>query len=65
MKQAKKDRLGFTKGNYILLLIGVIVITIGYIVMGQNDIILSPLLLFVAYIIIIPVALLVKFKKKA
>jgi hypothetical protein len=64
MKKEKKDRLGLSMGNYLLLLVAFIIITAGYIIMSRDEITISPLLLFVAYIIVIPVALLVKFKKK-
>ena len=45
MKEEKKDRLGLSAGNYILLVIAFVVITAGY-------------------IIIIPIALVLRFKKK-
>ena len=64
MKEEKKDRLGLSAGNYILLVIAFVVITAGYIIMAGNDITVSPIMLFVAYIIIIPIALVLRFKKK-
>jgi hypothetical protein len=64
MKKEKKDRLGLAAGNYILLVIAFIIITAGYMIMSRDEITISPILLFIAYIIVIPVALLVKFKKK-
>jgi hypothetical protein len=64
MKEVKKDRLGLAAGNYFLLIAALVIITAGYIIMGQNEISLSPILLVVAYVIIIPVALLIKFKPK-
>jgi membrane protein YdbS with pleckstrin-like domain len=64
MKQEKKDRLGLTKGNYLLMLIAIIILTIAYFVMAKDEITLSPILLFIAYIIVVPLSLLIKFKKK-
>lgn len=64
MKEQKKDRLGLSSGNYILMIVALAVMTIGYIIMGQNEISLSPILLVIGYIFIIPVSLLIKFKKK-
>jgi hypothetical protein len=64
MKNEKKDRLGLSAGNYILLLVAFAMITAGYLIMTGNEITISPILLFVAYIIVIPVALLLRFKKK-
>jgi membrane protein YdbS with pleckstrin-like domain len=64
MKEQKKDRLGLSAGNYILLLVALIIITLGYIIMGQNEISVSPILLVIAYAVVIPLALIIKFKKK-
>lgn len=64
MKEQKKDRLGLSAGNYIMLIAGLLIVTIGYIIMGQDEITVSPILLIIAYLVIIPVSLLIKFKKK-
>jgi divalent metal cation (Fe/Co/Zn/Cd) transporter len=64
MKKEQKDRLGLTAGNYILLVVAFILITAGYLIMSGNEITISPILLFIAYVIVIPVALLLRFKKK-
>jgi len=64
MKEGKKDRLGLTAGNYILLIAALVIITLGYLIMAGGDITASPILLFMAYVIVIPVALLIRFKKK-
>lgn len=64
MKEQKKDRLGLTAANYILMLVALVILTLGYIIMGQNEISLSPIMLIIAYIVVIPVSLLIKFKKK-
>lgn len=64
MKEDKKDRLGLTAGNYILLLAALIIITAGYFIMAAGDITISPILLVLAYVVVIPLALLIRFKKK-
>jgi membrane protein YdbS with pleckstrin-like domain len=64
MKQDKKDRLGLTAGNYWLLLAAIVMITAGYFIMSADEISISPLLLVIAYVVVIPVALLIRFKKK-
>lgn len=64
MKEHKKDRLGLSGANYLLMLAALIILTLGYIIMGQNEISISPILLIVAYVIVIPVSLLIKFRKK-
>jgi len=64
MKEQKKDRLGLASGNYILMLVALIVMTAGYFIMAGNEITVSPILLVIAYIIIIPLSLIIRFKKK-
>ena len=64
MKEQKKDRLGLSAANYIIMAVAIVVLTLGYIIMGQNEISLSPIMLIIAYVIVIPVSLMVKFKKK-
>jgi membrane protein YdbS with pleckstrin-like domain len=64
MKEQKKDRLGLASANYILLAVALVVLTIGYFIMSQNDITISPILVTLAYVVIIPLGLLYPFKKK-
>jgi uncharacterized membrane protein len=64
MKEKKKDRLGLSAGNYWLLLIALVLITAGYYIMSRNEITFSPIILIVAYAVVIPAALLIRFKKK-
>jgi len=54
---------GIDKINIILLLICITFIFIGYFIMSQGDITVSPIILIIIYIIIIPLALLIKKKK--
>ena len=59
----------YDKENYILFGAGIITIILGYIIMATGDtysfqsLSLAPVLLFIGYIILIPVALLYKKKK--
>ena len=63
-KEDEKNKLHLGKINYILLLIAAIVLVIGYIIMSFNEISVSPILLALAYAVIIPFALLYQPKKK-
>lgn len=60
----------FTNTNYLIFLIGLLMILAGYIIMANGEVysnqslIISPLMLFVGYIILIPFALLYKKKEK-
>jgi membrane protein YdbS with pleckstrin-like domain len=64
MKEQKKDRLGLAKANYLLLLVALVIMTAGYIIMGQNEIAVSPIMLVIAYVVVVPLSLIIKFKKK-
>jgi len=66
-KNRVTDRLGFTKTNYILLTIAIAVVIIGFLVMRYaktvyGDITISPILLTIAYVVLIPLAIM--YKKK-
>ncbi len=59
----------FTKNNYILFSLGIVVIICGYLVMATSETNsfestkLAPIILLIGYIVIIPCAILCKFKK--
>ena len=59
---------GFDKKNYMLFGIGLLVIIIGYILMatGETDsfqsVKLSPIILLIGYVIIIPLSIFYRFK---
>jgi len=61
MKQRQNS--GINKKNLIILLIAIVLITIGYIIMEQGDAVISPIILIISYVILIPVALLFPTKK--
>lgn len=50
----------FGKKNYIWFGVALAVMIIGYILLGTGDITMAPLLLVIAYCVLIPVAILVK-----
>ena len=56
----------WNKNNYILIAIGLVILTLGYIFMANGNwdsffsLNLSPITLLIAYIIIIPLAILLK-----
>ena len=63
------DGWSYDKENYFLFGAGIITIILGYITMATGDtysfqsLSLAPVLLFIGYIILIPIALLYKKKK--
>jgi Flp pilus assembly protein TadB len=48
----------FVKKNYILFLIGLVVVVLGFITLAMGDITIAPILLVIGYCVIIPVAIL-------
>tara|TARA_B100000214_G_scaffold100122_1_gene69798 strand:- start:40 stop:279 length:240 start_codon:yes stop_codon:yes gene_type:complete len=68
-KESFSDFWSFSKKNYILFLIGIILILSGYIIMAFGEVYsfqsltIAPIMLFFGYIILIPIALLYKGKK--
>ncbi len=51
------DSLAFTKTNLILFAVGLVVVIIGWMLLGQGSISLAPVLLVLGYCILIPLAL--------
>ncbi|MGI6197516.1 MAG: hypothetical protein ACOYIS_00105 [Candidatus Cloacimonadaceae bacterium] len=58
------DKLNLGKINFIILIIAAILLVVGYFIMSLNDIVISPVLLSLVYVVIIPFALLYKPKNK-
>jgi len=64
----KESKVPYSKKNYILFFIGLIIIALGYIAMAQEphnsflSLYVSPVLLLFGYIVVIPIALVKKFK---
>ena len=66
----KTTRLfGLSKSNYSIFIFGLISIFFGYIVMATGEVnsfqslIIAPILLFIGYIILIPLSLIIEGKK--
>lgn len=64
MKDKENERLGLGKSFYILLVIGIFLLIVAYYIMSTNEISISAIILFVAYVITFPVALLWRKKPK-
>lgn len=64
MPNKEHDRIHLRKANYILLAVAAIILILGYFIMSLNEITISPILLMLAYVIIIPFALLWQPKDK-
>jgi len=68
-KKKAKATIPFSKENYLIFLIGVLVVIIGYIFMSQGpadsfwSLTLAPIILVISYCIIIPISIL--YKKKS
>jgi len=60
----KEKKINLDKRNYIILLIGIGLITIGYLTMKTGDHTISPIILIIAYCVVVPLALLAPSKKK-
>jgi len=60
----KNDRLQLGPVNFIILGVAAVLLILGYIIMSANEITISPLLLILAYVVLIPFGLLFKSKPK-
>ena len=64
------DAWVFSETNYYIFIIGLIMIILGYIIMAKGEVysnqslVIAPLLLFIGYIIFVPLSLLYKKKEK-
>jgi hypothetical protein len=54
----------FGKRNYVLFAVGLLVIIAGFIFLGTGDTVFAPIFLVLGYCVIIPVAIIIKDKKK-
>ena len=64
MPQKERDRLNLGPPNYLLLLIAALLLIAGYFIMSLNEITISPITLLIAYVGIIPLALLKRSSPK-
>ncbi|MDD4309120.1 MAG: hypothetical protein PHO32_01955 [Candidatus Cloacimonetes bacterium] len=64
MKSKNNNRLQLGKVNFLLLALAAILLIVGYFIMSLNEIVISPILLAIVYVIIIPFALLYQPKQQ-
>lgn len=64
MSEKEDKRLGLKRANYLCLIASIILLTLGFIIMGLNDITISPILMTIAYVIVIPLSLLWRSSKR-
>ncbi len=58
------DRLQLGPINFIILGVAAALLIVGYVIMSRNEIQISPLILVLAYVVLIPFGLLYKSKPK-
>jgi len=67
-KLRKEATLPFTKTNYLLMALGVVVVALGFVAMAEGSVegtmplVVAPILLVIGYCIIIPVGILYRRK---
>ena len=54
----------FNKKNKILLILAIVMLIIGYIIMGTGDKTISPIILIIAYVVLIPAAIMTGVSKE-
>ena len=64
MLMANNNKLQLGPINNIILGIAVILLIVGYFIMAGNEIVISPVILTIAYGVLIPLGLLYKSKPK-
>ena len=62
-KRTLEAGLPFGRRNYLLFGIGLVVIVVGFIALGMGSITLAPILLVLGYLVIIPLAIIIKPQK--
>jgi uncharacterized membrane protein len=60
----EKTILPFSRKNYFLFALGLLVIVVGYVTLGYGSITLAPILLVLGYCVIIPVAIIINGGKE-
>ncbi len=54
------ERFNFTKINLVILVLAIFLIVVGYIVMRGGDRTVAPVILIISYLVLIPLAFLIK-----
>jgi hypothetical protein len=63
-KNSGKVGVDFSRANYVVLAIGLLLIIVGFIFLGVGDITISPILLVLGYCVAIPLGILMPGRKK-
>lgn len=58
MSAKEQKRLNLGKANIIFMIVALVLLIAGYVIMSFNEISISPVLLMIAYLVILPLALL-------
>ena len=53
-------RIAFGPTNYVLFGVAVLVIVVGYVLLGRGSITLAPILLVLGYVVLFPAAILIR-----
>ncbi|HNQ43691.1 MAG TPA: hypothetical protein PKI59_04645 [Candidatus Cloacimonadota bacterium] len=64
MPKKEQERINLGRINYLLLIIVTVLLIVGYLIMSFNEITLSPIILGIVYVVLIPLALLWKPRQK-
>lgn len=59
-KSIHPKKLAFNRRNWIVLLIGIITIVLGFGLLSKGSMILAPILLVLGYCVVVPMAILMK-----
>ncbi len=54
------ERFNFSKTNLIILILAIVLLVVGYIVLSTGDRTISPIILVISYVVLIPLAFLFK-----
>ncbi|MEN3037881.1 MAG: hypothetical protein ABDI07_01795 [Candidatus Kryptonium sp.] len=66
----QKNDIPFSKKNFLVIVLGIVLIFVGFYLMVIGDVddfiavVLAPIILFIAYVLVIPFGILKKFKNE-
>jgi len=62
-KEIVAEPLSFTKANYIVFVLALILIVVGWILLAKGSMTLAPLILVISYCVLIPISILIGIGK--
>jgi uncharacterized membrane protein len=62
-RQRRQGSLEMGSRNVLMLVIGIVIITVGYFLLGRGSITAAPLLLVVGYCVVVPLSIILWVKK--